>query len=309
MHRDLAVLRQHKLIWRTYAPSLRRTNYKHNGFKPTGRRRYVYGLTSEGKELLRSIGAEENERDYARLHDRDIQARYPSPSTMGHDLQVSWWCGSIVEGLRLFPWCVSVFIATEYSPDSRQFIDALVIARFDLAHPRQDRSRLPWWDGGPQRAGQFDIRWALELDRGTESSRILHEKFNAYRQLHKEGVYAQHLGGDITMVLIVQSIPRASLLATHFREAWPGGWGLVSTSGTGGAASPHGVLWGRYLTLSDARPVPLLATLERNRHREVIGYHPLLSRKQWTEMAGKPDMPVAGDRPELIPIRSSTEYS
>jgi hypothetical protein len=263
--RDLLHLHEHRLIWRTAAPPTARalapTAQGRTG-RVGGRRRYVYGLSHEGKSVLEQLDAEPDARSLAALKSRDARGRYPSPSTLGHDLQVAWWCASVLEGLRRLPWCHSVFCQTEFVVSERQRMDAALVARFDMRSSRLDLAQLPWLDGTPLRPGQVELRWALELDTGTEAIPVLLRKFVCYRDHHADGVYAQIFGGPVQLVLLVQTERRAGLLATEFQRAWPEGWGLVSLPQAGAADHPaHGALWGVYRQLRDSQVQPLLCAL------------------------------------------------
>lgn len=263
--RDLLHLYTYRLIWRTPAPptarALAATSQGRTG-KVGGRRRMVYGLSHEGKAVLEQLDAEPDAHSLAVLKARDARGRYPSPSTLGHDLQVAWWCASMLEGLRRLPWCHSVFCQTEFVVSAQQRIDAVIVARLDLSTPRSDSDALPWFDGTPLRPGQIELRWALELDTGSEAIPVLLRKFVCYRDHHADGVYAQVFGGPVQLVLLVQSERRAGQLATEFQRAWTEGWGLVSLPQPGAADHPaHGALWGVYRRLRDSQVQPLLTTI------------------------------------------------
>ncbi|NNJ11956.1 hypothetical protein EKD04_016605 [Chloroflexales bacterium ZM16-3] len=263
--RDLLHLHEHRLIWRTPAPptahALAATTQGRTG-RVGGRRRYVYGLSHEGKSVLEQLDAEPDARSLDALKARDARGRYPSPSTLGHDLQVAWWCASALEGLRRLPWCHSVFCQTEFVVSAQQRMDAALVARFDLTTPRPELAQLPWFDGSPLRPGQVELRWALELDTGTEAIPVLLRKFVCYRDHHADGVYAQIFGGPVQLVLVVQTERRAGLLASEFQRAWPAGWGLVSLPHASAADHPlHGALWGVYRRLRDSQVQPLLSTV------------------------------------------------
>ncbi|MBX0330070.1 replication-relaxation family protein [Oscillochloris sp. ZM17-4] len=276
LKRDLLALYTHRLIWRAPAPptlrALTPANHGSTG-RVGGRRRHVYGLSHEGLALLDQLEVEPDPRSLAGLKARDARGRYPSPSTLGHDLQVAWWCASLLEGLRRLPWCHSVFCQCEFVVSERQRIDAMVVARFDLTTPRADMETLPWFDGTPLRPGQVERRWALELDTGTEALPVLLRKFVCYRDHHADGVYAQIFGGPLLLVLLVQTPRRAGQLATEFQAAWPDGWGLVSLPHAADHPA-HGALWGQYRRLRDSQAQALLAGLPDDPA-------PLLTLAQW----------------------------
>lgn len=265
LKRDLLELYQHRLVWRTTAPptarSLEQVSSGRTG-RVGGRRRYIYGLSDEGRTLLDSLGVEPDARSLAALKSRDPRGRYAAPNTLGHDLQVSFWGASLLRGLCAIPTCHSIFMQVEFVVEERQRIDLMVVARFDPTTPRLEQTRIPWFDGTPLRPGQREVRLALELDMGTESLPVLLRKFVAYRDLHANGIYHQVFGGPVMLVLLVQTARRAGLLATEFRRAWPGGWALVSLPTSHAAFdSERGALWGAYRSLSDGSTVSLLNEL------------------------------------------------
>jgi hypothetical protein len=126
-----------------------------------------------------------------------------------------------------------------------------------------------------------DIRLALEVDRGTEELRVLLEKALAYRELTFEGAYTKVLGGPVLPVFLVPSARRAAQIATEFRDAWPDGWGVVSTPQQANHPT-GGVLWGKYLSLANGTPFPLLTAIPVDQEGRV-SFQTLCSLERWQQ--------------------------
>lgn len=280
-YRDLEALAAQRLVWVTNAPAMIKCGANHNN-SSTSSARLVFGLSTIGKKLLGELRVEPDERSLELLVARDIRSRPPKPDHLDHDLQVTWWCASMVEGLRLLPWCTTVYCQTEFRSAKKQRVDAVVVARFTFERPRRETQVIPWFDGTPLQPDEVELRWALELDNSTESVNVLIDKFCAYRDLHYTGSYHRIFHGDLMLVLIVQNARRASYLAAEFKRAWPGGWGLVSTpDGFGANSTPYGALWGRYVDMATGGEVPLIAELTRDSARRVSAYTPLMTYPLW----------------------------
>jgi hypothetical protein len=245
--------------------------------------RAVYGLSKVGQQFLKNSAVEPDARVIAMMHAHPAgKPQVANQATLGHDLQVSWWCASMVECLRLIPWCTGVFCQSEVRSHKRQRIDAMIVARFNFRKRRENLDAIPWFDGRPAQPDEIEVRWALELDNSTESGKVLLGKFINYRNLHAEGVYHTLFNGNMILVLIVQNPDRAAYLAAEFRRAWPEGWGLVTTPDRMGAdARALGVLWGRYFDMNSEAQVPLLSELARDTATDGYAYHPLLPYPVW----------------------------
>ena len=278
-HRDLKMLVEQRLVWSATSsgigPKMKANRLRHWS--------KVYGLSRAGKQLLMNMGVETDVATAEQLVARDVRGgKVPKPSSLAHDLQVTWWCASMIEGLRLLPWCTGIYCQTELTVIQGQRPDAYLVARFDVNHPRPDVNAIPWIGGTPLRPNEIELRWALELDNSTESVNILVDKFITYRDLHAMGTYQRVLGGDVLLVLIVQNARRAAYLAAEFTRAWPQGWGLVSTPDRMGANStPYGALWGTYFDMNSEQRVPLLSRLCRDAQQRVDEYAPLLTYELW----------------------------
>lgn len=272
-YRDLKKLASQKLVWSINEPT----------GTDAARPRKVFGLTHAGKQALIDMRIE----DSAALEliiSRDPRKSIPNPNTIDHDLQVSWWCASMIEGLRLIPWCTNIYVQSEFRSAKNQRIDAVLTARFDFSRPRDDISQIPWFDGRPLTEGEVELRWALELDNSSESVPILIEKFVNYRNLHASGQYHRLFKGDLLLVLIVQNSRRAATLAAEFERAWPEGWGVVSTPDRKGANStPYGALWGTYADMNTGAIIPLLSAIHRPRGEEAA-YQPLMTYPMWESL-------------------------
>ena len=278
--RDVMSLVAQRLAWSATVSGVRETTV--NNGRP-GYTYPIYGLSRAGKQLLMNMGVETDVATAEQLVARDVRGgKVPKPSSLAHDLQVTWWCASMIEGLRLLPWCTGIYCQTELTVIQGQRPDAYLVARFDVNHPRPDVNAIPWIGGTPLRPNEIELRWALELDNSTESVNILVDKFITYRDLHAMGTYQRVLGGDVLLVLIVQNARRAAYLAAEFTRAWPQGWGLVSTPDRMGANStPYGALWGTYFDMNSEQRVPLLSRLCRDAQQRVDEYAPLLTYELW----------------------------
>lgn len=106
------------------------------------------------------------------------------------------------------------------------------------------------------------VRFAVEVDRGTEKLAILLGKALTYRQLTASKHYQQTLGGPVTPVILVPPGRRAAQIAREWQEGWPNGTGVISTP-VKATHADFGALWGHYLTLKDspAKPMSLLGNL------------------------------------------------
>jgi hypothetical protein len=278
-YRDLKLLAEQKLVWHAPPPP---GLFGTSSVTGANGRLKIYGLSRAGHQVLSNLGVESDERALEMLVARDVKGKIPKPSSLAHDLQVTWWCSSMIEGLRLLPWCTGVFCQVEYNAVKNQRADALLIARFNFMSHRPDPSSIPWFSGTPLRPDEVELRWALELDNSTESVNILVDKFITYRELHATGTYHRILNGDVLLMLVVQNARRAAYLAAEFSRVWPEGWGLVSTPGQKGANStPFGALWGSYRDMNTQAEVPALSHLTRDAHGRVAEYTPLVPYGLW----------------------------
>lgn len=279
VYSDIQRLERQRLVWDAVVPSLG-TKKINNG--STGRPRKVIGLSRAGKQLLRELDVEPDRVTLDQLIARDTRGRVPKPSSLSHDLQVTSWCASVIEGLRLVPWTTSIYFLSEFRSASTQRADALIVARFNFSRHREQLGAIPWFDGSPLGDEEVEVRWALELDNSTESLSILIDKFATYRDLHRQGVYHHLVNGPVILVLVVQDERRAERLAAAFADVWPEGWGLVSTPSREGVyARSFGALWGRYYSMTTEAEVPLLSILERDAVSGRRQYVPLLTHDLW----------------------------
>lgn len=278
-YRDIETLMEHRHVWHAEVRGIR-SKMANNGMP--GRPRKIFGLSRTGKQLLQSMAIEADATVVEQMVARDPRGKLPKPSSLGHDLQVTWWCASMIEGLRLVPWCTSIYCQTEFRSSKTQRADAMLVARFNFEHPRENLHAIPWFDGSAKRDDEIEVRWALELDNSTESVGVLIDKFVMYRDLHGKGVYHKLFSGEVLLVLLVQDAKRADYLATEFSRAWPEGWGLVSTPDRQGArARSFGALWGRYFSMTNEAEVNLLSVLVRNPVTGGREYQALMTHELW----------------------------
>lgn len=284
LRRDLAQLHDDELIWQALAPieSINAKRQPKTAPSPLRKLPHLYGLTTKGKTLLETLEVEADGRSLDALKARDLRSRRPGAANLSHDLQVSWWCSSLLLELQRNRFCHSVFVQVEFVIHKSQRIDALVVARFHPTSPRpiDTLGRMPWFQGVPLRPGESEIRLALEVDKGTESLPILLEKAVAYRDLTAQGVYNAAFGGPVLPIFIVPTARRASQIATEWRHAWPEGWGVITTAK--GASHPtHGTLWGDYRSMRDGKPFALLTALHVE--RSAVEFRQLFTLERWQQ--------------------------
>jgi DNA-binding HxlR family transcriptional regulator len=260
MQRDLEAMRDDGLIWRT---TVRYGTLPQAAGRVQPPMKYplVYGLTPEGKSVLDALGLEPDVRSLETLKTRDPRGRRVPTLTLTHDLQVSWWCASILMAARASPLVQSVFAQVEFTTHSTQRLDALVILRVCPSRPRAVDGQIPWFDGAPCPPDTHEVKLGLEVDMATEPLSQLLDKAIVTRDLTASGRYTELFGGPIRTVFLAPTPRRAAQIAAEWADAWPETWGVVSTPR--GAEHPaHGALWGDYRLLRDgATAAPLLAEL------------------------------------------------
>ncbi len=277
------------LIWRAQSRTVA-VNHAAQHEKVPRRGAFVYGLSDDAKALLETLDVEHDPLTRARLVSRDPRGRKPDTRTMAHDLQVSWFCTNTLLSAARNRYCRQIYVQTEFYPEKRQRIDALIMLRLSPDHPRpaSEVGRIPFFDGTPRQSGQIDIRLALEIDRGSEELKVLLEKIEKYRDLTQLGVYDQTIGGPILVVFVVQTPRRAGQLARQFQDIWPSGWGVVSTPQSANHLQ-DGVLWGRYKSLATGAPFDLLSHLVANAAGQMQCF-PTVSREDWKQHEVVPNM-------------------
>jgi len=263
MRRALAALYEQRLIWRVPVPidAIPGAIRARNGQPPVAKP-FVYGLTPEGRTWLAEQGAEESsvlEGMPVRPWDNpDVR-----PAQLKHDLLVSDWVVSLLDGARRCPLLAGVVAQAEYisymneAGQAVQRFDALVMLAFDAALGHQQRRpgwAIPWASGPLRDAGtQRVVRLAGEIDRGTEKLATLLGKAGTYRALTLSGHYERTLGGPALAVVLAPPGRRAGQIAREWIDGWPGGKGVVSNFMK--AQHPrYGALWGEYYTMTDTLP-------------------------------------------------------
>lgn len=229
--------------------------------QPPPKAPYVYGLTPEGLELLQTLDVESSDQVYAALQTRDRRAPNVPQAQLKHDLLVSNWCASVIDGARRSRLLDSMICQVEYvsarTPDGKeqQRMDAFLALVFN--HEPRDRTdpfwMLPWNAGEPLTTRQRVARYAMEMDRGTEPLKILLAKGLMYRTLTESGHYRKTVGGDVLPVFLVPPGKRAAQIAREWQTAWPGGKGVISNF-TKADHPTWGALWGAYYTMADSPP-------------------------------------------------------
>jgi hypothetical protein len=267
------------LIWRVQTRSVA-ANHAAEYTRVRKQGAFAYGLTTQGKELLNTLEVERDALTFERLVSRDPKGRKPDLRTISHDLQVSWWCLNVILSAAQNRACRKIYVQTEFYPEKSQRIDALIILRLSPDNPRPvaDVGPIPFFDGSERKDGEIDIRLALEVDKGTEELKILLEKAEKYRDLHKLGIYTATLGGPVLPVFLVQTPRRAAQIAKEFQDIWPSGWGVAGTPFS--ASSRDSVLWGKYKSLTTSQPFDVLTNLLVDR-RGLVQFFPAISREEW----------------------------
>jgi Replication-relaxation len=267
------------LLWRVQTRSVA-ANHAAEYTRVRKQGAFAYGLTDQGKELLNTLDVERDPLTFARLVSRDPKGRKPDLRTLSHDLQVSWWCLNVILAAAQNRCCRKIYVQTEFYPEKSQRIDALVVLRLspDAPRPAADVGPIPFFDGSDRGAGEIDIRLALEVDKGTEELKVLLEKAEKYRDLHKLGIYTTTLGGPVLPVFLVQTPRRAAQIAREFQDIWPAGWGVAGTPFS--VNSRESVLWGKYKSLTTAQPFDLLTHMVVD-HGGHVQCFPAISREAW----------------------------
>jgi hypothetical protein len=279
MQRDLDVMREEGLIWRTsvrYGALPAAAGHLARPMKYP----YVYGLTPEGRTVIDTLELEADQRSLEALKCRDVRGRRIPTLTLTHDLQVSWWCSSVLMEARRNAFVQSVFAQVEFITHATQRLDALIILRICPTRPRDVDGQIPWFDGTPCPPDTVEVRLGLEVDAGTEPLSVLLSKGTTTRDLTATGVYGQLFGGPIRTVFLAPTARRAAQIAAEWRDAWPDTWGVISTP-KGAEDADHGALWGDYRMLRDGTTVaPLLAELVQG-HDNRVRSRPILSIEEW----------------------------
>lgn len=266
MQRNMERLVANKWVWREnisadilHEAALHRRRGK---AVPPPRQPYLYGLTVRGHEAMQTMGLEPEPSMYNLLYRRD-PAKPLSRDKVPHDLLTSVWCCSVLHAARQHPWLDAVTCYVEYVTDPGQRIDALMVLRFDPTRALKQTMPgwwFPWYEGDPHHADHITVRFALEVDRGTEPLKTLLEKGLTYRTLTAAGMYDRLLGGSVLPVVLVPPGRRAKQIAREWSHAWPDGSGVISSPRSATHAQ-FGALWGNYFTMctNPAVAQPLLS--------------------------------------------------
>ena len=297
VQKRLQQLLRDDLLWRVQT-RLVAANHAAEFAKVRKQAAFAYGLSDYGKELLNTLEVEHDPLTLNRLVSRDPKGRKPDLRTLSHDLQVSWWCLNVILDAAENRHCRKIYVQTEFYPEKSQRIDALIILRLSPDRPRpiEDMGAIPFFDGTSPQPGEIDVRFALEVDKGTEELKVLLEKAARYRDLHRAGVYTATLGGPVLPVFLVQTPRRAAQIAREFQDIWPSGWGVTGTPFSANSQR-DGVLWGKYKTLTSAQPYDLLTNMLVDPHGRVQ-FFPAVSREEWRSGV------VAFDRTQLSPAQT-----
>ena len=80
-------------------------------------------------------------------------------------------------------------------------------------------------------------------------------------------------------VFLVQTPRRAAQIAKEFQDIWPSGWGVAGTPASANSLR-DGVLWGKYLSLTNSEPFNLLTNMVVDPQGRVQ-FFPAISREDW----------------------------
>jgi len=262
-HRTLQSLLKLGLIWRVPADIIRRS--------ARGRTPYVYGLTKDGRDYLEEYGQEPDDETLRRLKWRPKSNPQVGKATLAHDLKAAAWSVGMVQALRRSPRLHQIFVQVEYSTEGQRF-DALVLARFWRKPPQKILflDRVPWWEAADVSSHLVDvIAFALEVDQGTEATRIIKEKAEQYRDLSLRGFYQKQIGTFVIPVFLVPDQKRMLNIMHMWNSAWSGVTeaerqrysALISTAAGATAQPEWGPLWGNYIHIASNKKRSLLEPL------------------------------------------------
>lgn len=257
----LAKLHESGYIWRQTIPFALTPQATPSKLPP--RQPFVYGLTHEGRDLLQTLESESSESTYGLLHSRDKRSGPIAQTQLAHDLLVASWCASMLDGLRRSRLCTAVVCHVEYvsvrdaqGKEQQRFDALLAVTLSRVPDPAPvPMWQIPWHTGIHPAGEHVTLRFAVEVDRGTEPLKTLLAKGLAYRTFTERGTYTQTLGGTVVPVFLVPPGRRAAQIAREWQTSWPNGKGVISTFSK--AAHPEfGTLWGDYMTMTDTPPKP-----------------------------------------------------
>ncbi len=281
MFKELNALIGEDLVWCTKSPySAVTTTTREGRYAPPMQQPRVYGLTNVGKSVLESLEVEPDQRTLDGLKARDPRGRPVSSLTLSHDLQASWFCSNVLEAARRSRYVKSVYIQMEYVSHADQRMDALIILRLSRKRVERDLNKYPLFDGSPMGADEYELRFALEVDRDTEQLKTLVAKGETYRNLTANNTYQRALGGLVMPVFLVPTSRRAAQIARGWRKIWPEGWGIISTPFTADDRQ-LGVLWGTYLGLIDQKPCSLMTMLVQHPQTQHVELVEPMVRSEW----------------------------
>lgn len=309
--RTLEILHTEGLVWRTPIDVWKLPGAV-RGMEGTPVRQppYVYGLTVAGRDWLAAQYAEPDPSILETFVVRDYVKPEVKPTQLAHDLLVVDWCVSVIDHARRCPLIGGIRCQLEYisAQDERgqayQRFDALLALTFDGSLPKQQQRagwQIPWESRTlPDDASRMTIRFACELDRGTEKLSTLMEKAMMYAQLTRSGHYDATLGGPVLPVVIAPPGRRGAQIAREWADGWPNGVGVVSSFGR--AKHPrYGALWGHYYAMASRtdEPIDLLAATGLT----LDTWHALTA--DWTP--GTPEADTRADTGTAIPSTYRTD--
>lgn len=259
----LGRLTKRELIWRTSLPTINVAG------RSSGRPFAVYGLTTEGRQLIQAFGAEPHIDTFERLITRPKHAGKSSFSERDLETYISDWCADLLDQVRRSPTLVGAHVQRSYAVTNaegalEQTIGALIVLAFDKQQQTVERPgwAIPWLTDGVVPPTWHVVRLALEVDVGVRGNRGWFDLALTYRRCADDGLHTQVIGGAVRPVIISPNMQRVKTVGEQWAAAWPGSPTLI-TSRARTTHPKYGVLWGTYSSLK-TKPVqqtPLLGSL------------------------------------------------
>jgi hypothetical protein len=151
-------------------------------------------------------------------------------NVLEHDLMTSELITKIIEWTR--PILSSIFLDHEVRLDDtrrRPIADAMLSVRYHHRPERRDEGFVPWKSFPPQ-PGEGVRLYAIETDRDTEETAIIHDKANNYQRVRSDPTfYARYGGGFPTIMAIVPSPRRLQDWHQGWTRNWPTGQWMITT--------------------------------------------------------------------------------
>jgi hypothetical protein len=219
----LVGLTKRELIWRTSLPTINAAG------RSSGPPFAVYGLTTEGRHLLDTLGVEPHNGTFERLIARSKHAKDPPSSERDVETYISDWCAELLAEVRRTPAFVGTRVQRSYAVtnadgEQKQTIGALIVLAFDEQQQMFDRLgwSIPWLVDSVVPPTWHLARLALEVDTGMRGKRGWFALAQTYRRCAEEGLHKQVIGGSVCPVIICPDAERLKLVGEQWSAGWPG---------------------------------------------------------------------------------------